>query len=247
MTVFAPNCAPSGTPTSKSWPRRPAARCQIGLRPAWCRFAWQTAPTPPPPPLGSASERYCLACARPPPPNLSHEADVLQWVMAERGVLPVDRGLDAASSPCRGLAGSSSPECEGNLARIPAVCDDLRVQLAADKLEGPSECLMFIGIDTKAGLVPFPTDKLGGLKALLARWYHGDPVAADLRLCLVSEGCGQSQASPRFRANYSAAPSLATQHYLQELSDVERRCFGPEQRCVSWPFRAGEQCLYLTR
>ena len=169
--VFAPNCAPSGTPTSKSWPRRPAARCQIGLRPAWCRFAWQTAPAPPPPPpLGSASERYCLACARPPPPNLSHEADVLQWVMAERGVLPVDRGLDAASSPCRGLAGSSSPECEGNLARIPAVCDDLRVQLAADKLEGPSECLMFIGIDTKGVGRVRPRPDFAPITPRLLRW-----------------------------------------------------------------------------
>ena len=125
---------------------------------------------PPPPPLGSASERYCLACARPPPPNLSHEADVLQWVMAERGVLPVDRGLDAASSPCRGLAGSSSPECEGNLARIPAVCDDLRVQLAADKLEGPSECLMFIGIDTKGVGRVRPRPDFAPITPRLLRW-----------------------------------------------------------------------------
>ena len=125
---------------------------------------------PPPPPLGIPGVCATLrrALATPPPPNLSHKADVLQWVMVDRGVSAVDRYLYAFIT-MQGLAGSSSPECEGNLARIPAVCDDLGVQLAADKLEGPSECLTFLGIDKKAGLVPFPSDKLAGLKALLAR------------------------------------------------------------------------------
>jgi hypothetical protein len=96
-------------------------------------------------------------------------ADALQWVMVDKGVSAVDHYLDDFIT--MGPAGSD--ECQANLTRIIAVCEDLGVPLAADKLEGPSDCLTFLGIeiDTRAGLLRLPADKLARLKELLAQWY----------------------------------------------------------------------------
>ena len=45
--------------------------------------------------------------------------------------------------------------------------------LAAEKLEGPSDCLTFLGIeiDMRAGQLRLPSDKLSCLRDLLACWY----------------------------------------------------------------------------
>ena len=59
------------------------------------------------------------------------------------------------------------------LERILAVCADLGVPLAMDKLEGQAQCLTFLGIelDTQAGVMRLPADKLSRLKDLLAHWF----------------------------------------------------------------------------
>ena len=68
---------------------------------------------------------------------------------------------------------AGSDECEVNLTRIIAVWDELGVPLTAGKLEGPSDCLTFlwIEIDTTAGQLCLPANKLTRLKELLVQWY----------------------------------------------------------------------------
>ena len=59
--------------------------------------------------------------------------------------------------------------CGENLERILVVCRVLGVPMAMDKLEGPSYCLTFLGIeiDTRAGVLGLPADKL---KEAMTSW-----------------------------------------------------------------------------
>ena len=95
-------------------------------------------------------------------------ADALQWVMRNSGVSMVDHYLDDFVT----MGPPSSPECRRNLDRILSVCADLGVPLAVDKLEGPAQCLTFLGIelDTQAGVMRLPADKLSRIRDLLERW-----------------------------------------------------------------------------
>lgn len=56
-----------------------------------------------------------------------------------------------------------------NLNRILAIFTDLGVPLATNKLEGPAKHLIFLGtkLDTQAGIMCLPKDKLLHLKDLL--------------------------------------------------------------------------------
>ena len=95
-------------------------------------------------------------------------ADALQCVMGYRGVSAINHYLDDFIT--MGPAGSD--ECRVNLGQIIAICTELGVPLAADKLEGPSDGLIFLGIeiDTRAGQLRLPADKLSQLRDLLAQW-----------------------------------------------------------------------------
>ena len=95
-------------------------------------------------------------------------ADALQWVMLQRGVSMVDHYLDDFIT----MGPPNSDLCRNNLEFILAVCRDLGVPLAIEKLEGPSQCLTFLGIeiDTASSQLHLPVDKLARLKALLAQW-----------------------------------------------------------------------------
>ena len=95
-------------------------------------------------------------------------ADALQWIMTTNGVSFVDHYLDDFIT----MGPPESETCGRNLAQILTLCRELGVQLAQDKLVGPSHCLTFLGIevDTRAGTLRLPADKLARLKATLAKW-----------------------------------------------------------------------------
>ena len=95
-------------------------------------------------------------------------ADALQWIMQNNGVSWVDHYLDDFIT----LGAPGALECRRNLDRILSVCADLGVPLALDKLEGPAQCLTFLGIelDTRAGVMRLPQDKLARLRGLLGSW-----------------------------------------------------------------------------
>ena len=95
-------------------------------------------------------------------------ADALQWAMVRSGVSAVEHYLDDFIT----MGPPGSQECRVNLDRILAVCAELGVPLALDKLEGPTTKLTFLGIeiDTEAGVLRLPEEKLLRLKSLLAQW-----------------------------------------------------------------------------
>ena len=66
----------------------------------------------------------------------------------------------------------NTPECEDSLAIMLSTCEWLGVPLKAEKLEGPSHVLMFLGIilDTQRRETRLPEKKLDELKALLSTW-----------------------------------------------------------------------------
>ena len=95
-------------------------------------------------------------------------ADALEWVLRQRGVRHVDHYLDDFVT--MGPPGSNA--CKHNLDLILATCADLGVPLAEEKLEGPSECLTFLGIeiDTSLGILRLPAEKLARLQRQLRTW-----------------------------------------------------------------------------
>jgi hypothetical protein len=87
--------------------------------------------------------------------------------MLQRGVSMVDHYLDGFIT----MGPPNLDLCRNNLELILAVCRDLGVPLAIEKLEGPSQCLTFLGIeiDTASSQLRLPVDELALLKALLAQ------------------------------------------------------------------------------
>ena len=85
--------------------------------------------------------------------------------MRQNGVTKVDHYLDDFIT----MGPPNSEACSANLHQILAVCEDLGVPLAMDKLDGPTQCLTFLGIeiDTQAGILRLSADKLSRLKAQL--------------------------------------------------------------------------------
>ena len=95
-------------------------------------------------------------------------ADALEWIMWQRGVTWVAHYLDdfATVGPPR------SEICSHNLQTMHSVCGELGVPLAEDKVEGPATCLVFLGIevDTQAGVLRLPVEKLSRIREALAWW-----------------------------------------------------------------------------
>ena len=95
-------------------------------------------------------------------------ADALEWILRQRGVSYLDHYLDDFVT----FGPPASEVCGDNLRKIVATCQELGVPLAMEKLEGPTHCLTFLGIeiDTQAGVLRLPTDKLSRLKQETRRW-----------------------------------------------------------------------------
>ena len=95
-------------------------------------------------------------------------ADGLEWVIRKKGVCHIDHYLDDYVT--FGPAGSL--ECARSLEIIQQTCTELGVPLAVEKLEGPTTCITFLGIevDTVAGVLRLPQDKLSRLRDALSAW-----------------------------------------------------------------------------
>ena len=70
-------------------------------------------------------------------------ADALEWIVHSRGVRHIDHYLDdfIVWGP------RDTPECAQAIDTLIQMCADLGVPLATEKLEGPSQCLTFLGIE----------------------------------------------------------------------------------------------------
>ena len=95
-------------------------------------------------------------------------ADALDWLLHQRGIPHVLHYLDdfiIISLP-------HSPQGRESLSRLRQLCGELGVPIAEHKMDGPTTCLMFLGIeiDTVAGQLRLPGEKLQRLQALLRQW-----------------------------------------------------------------------------
>ena len=92
-------------------------------------------------------------------------ADAMEWMFRQQGVSTIDHYLYdfIIVGPPR------SRVCGHTLDLILGMCEDLGVPLALDKLEGPSDCIIFLGIEinTAAGILRLPADKLAHLRTVL--------------------------------------------------------------------------------
>ena len=95
-------------------------------------------------------------------------ADALNWCLERAGVRFVSHYLDDFII----VAPPHSQECQVALGILDTVCGRLGVPMAPHKRDGPTTCLVFVGIqiDTVTGELRLPDEKLHRLKTLLQDW-----------------------------------------------------------------------------
>eukprot|EP00731_Ephydatia_muelleri_P014783 Em0008g503a len=95
-------------------------------------------------------------------------ADALEWYLKSRGIAHVFHYLDDFA-----IVGSpSSDECMRALSVMRQACVELGIPLAEHKTEGPATRITFLGImiDTTAGQLSLPPEKLARVQSLLTDW-----------------------------------------------------------------------------
>ena len=95
-------------------------------------------------------------------------ADALEWRLRLEGLQQVYHYLDDFLI----VAQSDSSRCREDLQKLRQVLDRLGVPIAEEKVEGPSVCLTFLGIelDTRRMIRRLPSHKLTELESLIREW-----------------------------------------------------------------------------
>lgn len=95
-------------------------------------------------------------------------ADGLEWYLRSLGIRDIFHYLDDFLI----VGPPASPVCAEGLALLDKACEWLGVPIAKHKREGPTTRLTFLGIevDTTAGQLRLPPDKLERLNSLLREW-----------------------------------------------------------------------------
>ena len=95
-------------------------------------------------------------------------ADALQWMAEQHGIHDIWHYQDDYIT----CGARDSGECGFNLQMLLDICRHLGIPLAEEKIEGPTTCLTFLGIelDSTHGQVRLPQDKLRRLKQALQEW-----------------------------------------------------------------------------
>ena len=95
-------------------------------------------------------------------------ADAIEWILQRKGVQHNDHYLNDFII----YGPPESDQCAKDLHITVQTCDRLGVPLAREKLEGPTECLTFLGIevDTRVGVIRLPAEKLTLVKTALREW-----------------------------------------------------------------------------
>ena len=95
-------------------------------------------------------------------------ADALEWCAREQKASQIYHYLDDFII----VGPPDSDQCQKDLSTLESICTTLGVPLAAHKREGPTTCLTFLGIemDSQAGILRLPADKLQRLTSVLQEW-----------------------------------------------------------------------------
>ena len=99
------------------------------------------------------------------PTIFSAVADALNWCLQRAGIHFIQHYLDDFII----VAPPHSEECQQAVQTMDTVCARLGVPMTPHKREGPTTCLVFLGIeiDTVAGELRLPEEKLSRLMSLL--------------------------------------------------------------------------------
>ena len=103
------------------------------------------------------------------PKIFSAIADTLQWILIQQGIKHILHYLDDFI-----LVASSQDQAHSDRSTLISTFHQLGVPLEPSKLEGPSVCLSFLGIevDTEALIFRLPPNKLQRLQSELSRCIH---------------------------------------------------------------------------
>ena len=95
-------------------------------------------------------------------------ADALQWILQQAGINCLFHYLDDFIM----LGAPGTEECREAMTIVEHICKALGVPLKAQKTEGPTTLIKFLGIviDTIKGILLLPADKLNKLQDLLREW-----------------------------------------------------------------------------
>ena len=95
-------------------------------------------------------------------------ADLLSWILEQKGVSPLLHYLDDFLI----ISAPKSSACFNNLQVILAICSHLGIPLAVEKIEGPAETLTFLGItvDTQNMEAQLPPTKLQNICNEIKAW-----------------------------------------------------------------------------
>ena len=102
------------------------------------------------------------------PKIFSAVADALMWIMSYRGMRAGIHYLDDFLIFGR----LQESECDENLAKALSICNELGVPVTTNKLEGPTTCLTFSGLqlDSQDRIISLPAVKLQKVKSTIAEW-----------------------------------------------------------------------------
>ena len=147
-------------------------------------------------------------------------ADLLAWIMENAGVSYLIHYLDDYLT----MGPPRSTVCQENLDIFISLCAELGVPLAAEKLEGPSTSLSFLGIllDTECMEIRLPVDKLARIKQLLTTWPPKKKATKRQILSLVGTLHHATKVVRPGRAfvarMYSTAAKLRKMHFITRLN-----------------------------
>lgn len=112
-------------------------------------------------------------------------SDTLEWVLLQEGITCCLHYIDDFLTA--GLPTSS--ECGLNLTLLKATCDKLGIPLAAQKIEGPTTTLTFLGIelDTQRMSMHLPQHKLVHIQQKVAHWLKKRAATKQEMLALIGE------------------------------------------------------------
>ena len=146
--------------------------------------------------------------------------DLLAWIMEDAGVSYLIHYLDDYLT----MGPPQSTVCQQNLNIFISLCSELGVPLAAEKLEGPSTSLSFLGIilDTERMEIRLPEDKVARIKQLLTTWLLKRKATKRQIVSLVGTLHHATKVVRPGRAfvarMYSTAAKLRKMHFISRLN-----------------------------
>ena len=112
-------------------------------------------------------------------------SDALEYILLQAGISSCLHYIDDFLT----LGAPDSQECAHNLRVLTDICKVLGIPLAIEKIEGPSVCIIFLGIelDARTMTMRLPQEKLDHLRNLIAQWLSKKAATKREMLSLIGE------------------------------------------------------------